>query len=76
MWPCLGSDEQMHVTREGGSVALYYRDEQSGDHVVTHEAEEFRFATRTEALKAVHDLVDACNARRHHPAQRAQGGRR
>ncbi len=35
---------------------LYHRDVQTGDHLVTHNGQERRFATRAAALAAVHDL--------------------
>ena len=36
---------------------LYHRDEQTGDHIVTHDGRERRYATRAAALSAARDLM-------------------
>ncbi len=51
-------------------MALYRRDPQSGEHVVTHEGRMMRFPTRAAALRAVHDLLDRANDMRRHPSHR------
>jgi hypothetical protein len=37
---------------------LYHRDEQTGDHLVTHEGRERRFPTRAAAICAARDLLE------------------
>ena len=36
---------------------LYHRDEQTGEHLVTHNGQERRFPTRAAALSACRDLM-------------------
>ena len=38
-------------------VMLYHRDEQTGDHILTHDGREWRYATRAAALSAARDLI-------------------
>ena len=38
-------------------MLLYHRDEQTGDHIVTHDGREWRYATRAAALSAARDLI-------------------
>jgi hypothetical protein len=37
---------------------LYYRDEQTGEHLVTHNGQERRFPTRAAAISACRELRD------------------
>jgi hypothetical protein len=37
---------------------LYHRDEQTGEHLVTHEGREQRFPTRAAAIDAARDLLE------------------
>ena len=45
---------------------LYCRDERTGDHIVTHDGREERFASRAEALELARRLADECAAKHEH----------
>ena len=42
---------------------LYCRDERTGDHIVSHDGVEERFASRAEAMELARRLADECAAK-------------
>ena len=42
---------------------LYCRDERTGDHIVSHDGREERYASRAEAMAVARRLADECAAK-------------
>ena len=55
--PLWTAGQQGHQVPEEVDHVLYSRDEQTGEHCVTHAGEERRFATRSEALALARELA-------------------